>query len=320
MKFEISGASVECFALIKDVTQRTSSKGGAYLDLNITDKTGGINAKLWDYNPITHGVYSAGDIVKIRGVLSQYNGQDQLKVERIRLADKNDGIDPADYVKSAEYDPVQMYDALYAIADGFEDADLRTIVTTVLTEHREKLLIWPAAFRLHHAVRGGLLYHTLSVVRLAQSICSIYPFVDRELLLAGAILHDMCKTDELSASKSGVSTGYTLEGNLIGHLAKGAAMVEQTAARLGIEGEVVTLLMHMMLSHHGLPEYGSAVMPAFLEAEILSQCDRMDATIYEIAEETGNVAPHEFTGKVFCLDGRKLYNHGRKAPDKPKIL
>lgn len=320
IKFDISGSSLECFAVIKDLTQRTSAKGGEYLDMNLTNKTGTINAKLWDYSSLVHGVFTAGDLVKVRGVLSQFNGQDQLKIERIRLVNDNDNIDPADYVKSADFSSEDMFNALYNIANNFNDNNLKLITTTILNEKKEKLLIWPAAFKLHHAIRGGLLYHTLSVVRLCEAVSSVYPFIDKDLLLAGAILHDVCKTEELAANESGISTGYTLEGNLLGHLTKGANLVESTAKKLGINNEVVTLLMHMMLSHHGVPEYGSPVLPQFLEAILLNQLDNIDATAYEVLEEVENVPAGEFTGKVFCLDGRKLYNHARKDRKKPNIL
>lgn len=320
INFDVQGSFVECFAVIKDINVRTSSKGGEYLDMNITNKTGSINAKLWDYSAIVHGSYTAGDLIKVRGSLSQFNGMDQLKIDRIRLVNDNDKINPADYVKSADFEPIDMFNALTSIANGFSDDTLKAITLDILNNYKEKLLIWPAAFKLHHAVRGGLLYHTLSVVRLAQSIISIYPFVDSDLLLAGAILHDVCKTEELDATDSGVSTGYTFEGNLLGHLTKGAILVDKTAERLGLKNESVTLLTHMMISHHGVPEYGSAVMPQFLEAIILNQLDNIDATAYEVLEETEEVNKGEFTGKVFCLDGRKLYKHGRKERKKPNLL
>ena len=320
IKFDISGSSVECFAVIKDLNQRTSAKGGEYLDMNITNKTGTINAKLWDYSSLIHGVYKAGDLVKVRGILQQFNGMDQLKIERIRQVNANDNINPADYVKSADFEPIDMFNELVKIASGFKDETLKAITLDVLNAYKEKLLIWPAAFKLHHAVRGGLLYHTLSVVRLAQSILAVYPFVDNDLLLSGAILHDVCKTEELEANESGISTGYTFEGNLLGHLTKGAILVDETAKKLGLSGESVTLLTHMMISHHGIPEYGSAVMPQFLEAILLNMLDNIDATCYEVLEETEEIAKGEFTGKVFCLDNRKLYNHGRQERKKPNIL
>jgi 3'-5' exoribonuclease len=114
---------------------------------------------------------------------------------------------------------------------------------------------------------------------LAESLIAVYPFIDRDLLLSGAILHDVCKTEELEANESGISTGYTFEGNLLGHLTKGAILVDKTAEKLGLKGESVTLLTHMMISHHGIPEYGSAVMPQFLEAILLNMLDNIEKVL-----------------------------------------
>ena len=124
--------------------------------------------------------------------------------------------------------------------------------------------------------------HTASIVEMAEKICDIYPAVNRELLISGAILHDVAKVFEMHVSKSGLCDSYTVGGELIGHLVKGAMYVEKSAEKLGINNEKVLLLEHMVLSHHELPEYGAAKMPMFLEAEILASLDTLDATIFEI--------------------------------------
>ena len=184
------------------------------------------------------------------------------------------------------------------------------------------MLYWPAAFKMHHAVKGGLLCHTLSIVRLAEAICKVYPFADRELLLAGAILHDIGKIEEFQLSSTGLVSGYSTKGNLVGHLVGGAITVEKSAEKLGITSDTPMLLSHMLISHHGNPEYGAAVLPQFLEAELLSQLDFMDASVFEICEATDSVKPGETTGRIFGLDNRKLYNHGRIKNSKydPKIF
>ena len=209
-----------------------------------------------------------------------------------------------------------MWQELYNIASTFNDADLRSIVTTMLSEYKSELLFWPAAFKLHHAIRSGLLMHTLSIVRLCERAAEIYPFIDKDLLIAGAILHDIAKTSEYEMSQSGLATGYTVKGNLIGHLAVGAMMIENTAKKLGIESEVVMLLQHMVLSHHGEPDFGAAVRPMFIEAELLSELDMLDARIYEMREATADTETGEFSGRMWSMDNRKLYNHGRDDMDK----
>lgn len=322
MNFTPAGASglVDCFLLVKTVDRKTSSKGDAYLDMTLADKTGEINAKLWSYVPAVHGEYAAGDIVKVRGTVSLYNGNEQLRVEKIRKATDADGTDPATFVPSACDSGESMFDELFRLAEGFADPDLKAVVCALLNENRENLLFWPAASRMHHAIRAGLLMHTLSIVRVAEKICEIYPFLDRDLLLAGAILHDIAKTTEFEISGSGLATGYTVKGNLIGHLAEGAMMVRKTAEKLGVTSDVPLLLEHMILSHHGEPEFGAAVRPQFIEAEILSELDMLDARIYQMREAAAAATENTFTGKIWSMENRKLYNHGRADLEKTTKL
>ncbi|MBQ3817250.1 MAG: HDIG domain-containing protein, partial [Clostridia bacterium] len=240
---------VDGFCIIKSVDRKTSSKGDTYLDFTLADSSGEINAKLWRYAEEIHGSYEVNEIVKVRGTVSKYNGTDQLRIERIRKIVEEDGINPEDFVKSAAFSGEEMFNQLYKTAENFEDAELKALVTEILKDKKEDLLYWPAAFKLHHAVRGGLLLHTLSIVKLCQAVCEIYPFVDRELLISGAILHDIAKLDEFVVSDTGIASGYSIEGNLLGHLAMGAITVNEYAKKLGISKKTATLIEHMLLSH-----------------------------------------------------------------------
>lgn len=312
---------VDGFCLVKSVEVKTSSKGDSYLDFTLGDNTGDINGKLWRYNAAEHGEYKANDIVKIRGTISQYNGTDQLRIERIRTAIEQDNVHIEDFVRTSGYSSEQMFDELFNIANAFSDSDLKLIVTTVLNDNRNALLYWPAAYKLHHALRGGLLMHTLSIVRVCEGICNIYPFIDRELLLSGAILHDIAKIQEFDVNDAGIADGYTVEGNLLGHLAMGATQIDRYAEKLGIDRRVSILLQHMVLSHHGEPEFGAAVRPMFIEAEVLSEVDLMDARIYEMREAVSETKPNDFSGRLWALDNRKLFNHTRTDLDKnPKLF
>lgn len=306
---------VEGFCIVKSVEKKTSSKGDVYLDFTLSDATGEINAKLWRYIPAEHGEYKSQDIVKVRGTVSSYNGADQLRIERIRTAFEGDKVKIEDLVRSVGYPGEQMFDELFSIADNFSDSELKAIVTAILSDCKEKLLYWPAAYKLHHAMRGGLLMHVLSIVRLCQSVCDIYTFVDKELLISGAILHDIAKLDEFSVGELGIAEGYTTEGNLLGHLAMGAAKVDEYAKRLSVSRKTSVLLQHMILSHHGDPEFGAAVRPMFIEAEILSELDLLDSRIYEMRDAVGSVKPDEFSGRIWALNERKLYNHNRKESE-----
>ena len=176
-----NNGAVEGFAVIKQCEKKMTKNGSYYLDLVLSDKDGEIFAKLWDYNEAAHGKYETDMFVKIRGVISQYNGHDQLKIDRIRPVIESDNVDVSDFVKSADYSGEEMYNHLLSLVNAFKDEDLKKVVSYLLEENKERILYFPAAFRLHHAIRCGLLMHTASIVKLCESVCKVYPFVIREL-------------------------------------------------------------------------------------------------------------------------------------------
>ena len=307
-----ANGTTEGFCIIKSVDQKVNVKGVPYLDLILSDSSGEINAKLWDYKEEVHGKYDSGSFVKVRGTLSQYNGMDQFRIDRIREVSDEDGIDISQFVPSADYSGEAMLQKLYGYIETLNDPEIKALTKAIISDSEQQLLFWPAAYKLHHAIRGGLLYHTLSIVKMACHVCEIYPSIDRDLLLAGAILHDICKIDEFDVNNVGIVKKYSVKGELIGHLVMGAMKIAEKAKQLGISEETATLLEHMVISHHGTPEFGAAVRPMFVEAEILSQLDTLDATIYEMTSVISSVAPNEFTPRQWALDNRKLFNHARK--------
>jgi 3'-5' exoribonuclease len=312
---------VDGFGLVKSVEKKSAKNGTFYLDMLLGDKDGDVYAKVWDFREEVTPIPAANSIIKFRGNLQQYNGNDQLIIQKMRPAGVEDNVNMNDFVKSADIDGSDMYRAIVNVVSAFSDTELKNVVLGMLSDNRENMVSFPAAEKLHHAMRGGLLYHTLSIVRLAESVCAIYPFVDRELLLSGAILHDIAKIREYSLSPAGVVDGHTLEGMLLGHLVMGAEDVGRKCDELGISSEKKYLLQHMLISHHGKLEFGAAVRPAFIEAELLSQLDLLDANIYEMADAVKDTAKGDFTGRLWMLDNRRLYNHGRtEVEPKAEIL
>lgn len=294
------------FAMIKELAEKKDKNGNGYLDIIVigSDKKE-YPAKVWRFE--NNGLYETGDVIEIEYTVDNYKGRPQLNITSIKKADSQLA---SQFVPSSEYDGKSVFSMLLEKANNFSDADFKKIVTHIMLENREKLEVYPAAYRLHHAIVGGLMLHTASIVEMAEKICQIYPNVNRELLLSGAILHDVAKTFEMETGKTGLCTGYSVGGELIGHLVKGAMYIEDTAVKLGVDYDKAVLLEHMVLSHHGVPEYGSPVRPMFLEAEILSTLDSLDATIFEINNATGKVEAGKFTDRQWALDNRKLYNHG----------
>ncbi len=310
MKFkELPNGMCDGFVLLKKCEVKKTKNGNEYLDIIIADKDSEMTGKLWDYKGGAEAL-TPDSIVKIRGTIEQYNGKEQFRVAQMRPAGENDDYILSDLVPASEIGGEQLFAMIKKRVNAFENEELKAIVSTIIDSRKDKLIVYPAALRLHHAMVGGLMYHTMSIVRMAEEICRIYPNVNKDLLLSGVILHDVAKTWELKTGSSGLASGYTSEGELIGHLVKGAMYVGDTAKELGIDSEVVTLLQHMILSHHGVPEYGAAVRPMFLEAEILSSLDSLDATIYEINSAVAKTNVGSFSERQWALDNRKLYNHG----------
>lgn len=304
--------TVEGFALVKACDKKTAKNGSIYLDMVLSDKSGEIVAKLWDFKDGIQRDVEVNTIVKIRGVLQQYNNTPQLRVDKIRPSCPSDNIDISDYVLASEYSGEIMLGMITDIVNDFSDEEIKRLVLAVLEEYGDRMLDCPAAYKLHHAMRGGLLYHTLSIVRLAQAMAAIYPTIDRDLLLAGAILHDVAKTEEYMLNPTGLVDSYTIDGMLIGHLVRGAMAVERIGREIGCNQDVMNYIEHMLISHHGEPEFGAAVRPLFLEAEILSQLDLLDARIYEIEKATQDVPSGEFSTRQWALNDRRFFNHGRR--------
>ena len=306
--------TLQGFVFVRSCDRKTAKNGSVYLDLMVNDSEQDVAAKIWDYKGTEAEQPAANSVILVRGTLNLYNGQPQLRIDRYRAANENDDVDINKFVPSATFPGQKMYDEIIWIVDRFGDEELRRLTKAVLEEYRTRIIDLPAAFRLHHAVRGGLLMHTLSICRMAQCVASLYPSVDGELLLAGAILHDIAKSEEINLSPTGLVDSYTVRGILVGHLVKGAMIVDEIGRQLNVSEETLTLLEHMLISHHGQPEFGVAVRPSFLEAEILSQLDTLDADIYEIESVVKGVQSGGFSNKVWALNDRKFYNHGRKFP------
>ena len=308
----VGGAGThEGFCLIKSAEKKLTAKGVPYLDLVLADNSGEISAKLWDYKETPDNSYKNFDFVKVRGTYVPFNDTMQFRVERIRTVLPEDNVVIEDYVPSACLTGEIMLAEVEKIVASFKDEELKKLVFAVIEENREKILYWPAAKNLHHAVRSGLLMHTLSILRLAESVCKIYKFVNYDLLCSGAILHDVAKIEEMNASVTGIASEYTTKGNLLGHLVMGAINIDRIGRNLGISDETLTLVEHMLISHHGTPEFGAAKLPMFIEAELLSELDLLDARLYEMNQAVSAVETGAFTPRQWALENRNLYNHGK---------
>ncbi|MDL2318229.1 HD domain-containing protein [Eubacteriales bacterium OttesenSCG-928-A19] len=293
----------DAFLLVRTGEQRVGSNGSRYVDMTLCDRTGDINAKLWDsaYSPPP-----AGSIVRVRGIVQEYHGRLQLRVERIRFATDADPVTLDSLVPCAPEPPEEMMAKVRAAVDTISREDLRTVVTRLLDDAGDTLLTFPAAAKLHHAERGGLLHHVTSMLRMANHYADEYPELDRDLLIAGVVAHDLAKLVELNATPLGTVTDYTPDGQLIGHIVRGVTRIDAIGREVGCDPEILLMLEHMVLAHHGVPEYGSPRPPMFPEAEVLSNLDLLDARIFEMNAAIARVRPGGFSERLWSLD-RRLY-------------
>ena len=296
----------EGFLLIRSSEKRKDSKGNDYVDLNLTDRTGEINCKIWNWDP-TAAAPESGSVIKVRGTVQEYNGRLQLRVERWRAVTAEDPVNMNALVPCAPRTPEEMRREIRETLDSFRNGKLKRLTEAMLEEAGETLTWFPAAQRMHHAERSGLLHHTTDMLRLAKGMLEVYPWLDRDLLLAGVIIHDLGKMDELKSDRSGNVTDYTRDGQLLGHLVRGITNLNRAAEKTGITGESVVLLEHMLLSHHGEAEYGSPKPPMFPEAEALRWLDMMDARMNTMKSAVDRTPEGAFSEKIFSLD-RRVYH------------
>jgi 3'-5' exoribonuclease len=298
------GEQVDIYLLIKTVTKGIASNGKPFLTLILQDKTGEIEAKLWDASPEDEVVYVPESIVKVFGDINNYRGRTQLKIRNIRPANSTDPVRVTDFLEVAPMKREDMIDKITQYIFEMKNPNIQRITRHLLKKYQNEFLEYPAATKNHHEYISGLAYHVVSMLDLAKAIANLYPSLDKDLLYAGVILHDLGKVIELSGP---ISTTYTVAGNLLGHISIMVNEIGKTAEHLGITGEEVVVLQHMVLSHHGKAEWGSPKPPMVKEAEILHYIDNLDAKMNMLDRALEKVKPGEFTEKIFALDNRSFY-------------
>ena len=305
----LPGDSVEGFYVLSDIQVKRTAQGKCFLSASLSDASGRIEAKLWDFN----GGASESDngrVVKIRGEVGEYRGTAQLTISRIRFADEQDHYDVTDLAPSAPINAEEMLSDVKALVTSIEDPDYRRLAEAMLSRHEERFAMIPAAKSVHHGFLSGLLMHTGNMLRLADALAAQYAeVIDRSLLLTGTLLHDFAKEQEFQFSPLGLATDYSVKGDLLGHLVMGAMEVSQVAQELDIPEDKAMLVLHMLLSHHGDPQFGAAVVPKCAEAELLSLIDMIDSRMEIYAEAFETTPAGKFSPRIFALD-KRIYNHG----------
>jgi 3'-5' exoribonuclease len=310
------GRSFDGYFLVLAKQQRTTKTNKPYLNLILGDKTGQLEGRVWELSdPRIAKDFERGDVVKARGSASRFDDRLQMKIDQLRVATPAE-VDKSDLLPSTSCDVPTLWRALLGFVASFTNPDLKRLLTAMLDDpalaqaYREA----PAARQLHHAWLGGLLEHVISLCTLAERVAAHYPLLDRDLLMTGVILHDIGKIYELSWE---TGFNYTVEGVLLGHIQIGTALVERAIDSLpNFPTRLKTLVLHMILSHHGKLEFGSPKLPMIPEALALSFLDDLDAKMQAMQSEfdkclrEGKPAD-EMTGKVWALDQRQLLNTKR---------
>jgi len=298
--------TVTTYFVLSSMQVREKKQGGQYLALIVSDRTESLEARMWDdvADPIAY--CSEGCYVKVQGDISKYQGKYQITLKKLRLAADSE-IDPTDFQPATKFDVEEMWAELRGYVSAFQNSDLRRLVFSFLDDERigPAFKSAPAAKRLHHAWLGGLLEHVVTLVRVCLAAAPFYPEVDRDLLVTGAILHDIGKVRELEWNSS---FSYTLEGQMVGHISIAQGMLREKVKEIAPFPEKLTLLVeHMILSHHGKYEFGSPKLPMTPEAILLSALDDLEAKMQALrnefaAAEAVGKGPDEVTEWVRSMD------------------
>ncbi|NYF79501.1 3'-5' exoribonuclease YhaM family protein [Granulicella arctica] len=308
-KFE--NESVTGYFALSSLSLRDRKQGGQYLALTLGDKTGSFEARMWDDFADVVETCTEGCYVKAQGQISKYQGKFQITLQKLRSAADSE-VDPADFLPATRFDVDEMWAELRSYVSSFTNEDLKRLVFAFLDDEEigAAYRAAPAAKVLHHAWLGGLLEHVVTLVRVCLATAPFYAEVDPDLLVTGAILHDIGKIRELHWKNT---FGYTLEGQMVGHISIAQGMLREKVQSLAPFPEKLRVLVeHMILSHHGKYEFGSPKLPMTPEAILLSALDDLEAKMQTMRSEFGKAGANgksasEMTDWVRSMD-RPLLN------------
>ncbi|MDO5440826.1 MAG: HD domain-containing protein [Erysipelotrichaceae bacterium] len=302
----VEGERIETNCLVTALTKGVTNSGAPYLSITLQDSTKSIDGKLWDVKPEIEKELKVGKVYQFEMEINTYRNNLQAKILNVCPVDEG-SIDMSEFVSSSPISKDELRSTIHNAVNGLSNKNIATIVTALLKHYDADVFEYPAASKIHHNFVGGLATHTSGMIKLANALCDLYPQVNRDYLVAGAVIHDLGKIEELT---SPVVTEYSVEGKLIGHISILDARLLEIGKELKLEdSEELLLLRHMVLSHHGEYEFGSPVRPETIEAEMLSFIDNIDAKINILDKALSEIKEGEFTQKIFALDNRVFYKH-----------
>ncbi|MBE0295345.1 HD domain-containing protein [Streptococcus agalactiae] len=291
---------------MKKAEVRKTRAGKDFIAFTFQDDTGEISGNMWDAQTYNVEEFVAGKIVHMKGRREVYNGTPQVNQITLRNIKDGEPNDPRDFKEKPPINVDNVREYMEQMLFKIENATWQRVVRALYRKYNKEFFTYPAAKTNHHAFESGLAYHTATMVRLADSIGDIYPELNKSLMFAGIMLHDLAKVIELSGPDN---TEYTIRGNLIGHISLIDEELTKILAELNIDDtkEEVTVLRHVILSHHGQLEYGSPVRPRIMEAEIIHMIDNIDANMMMMTTALNRVNEGEMTNRIFAMDNRSFY-------------
>lgn len=291
--------------LIVSALKGVTNNGLSYLTLELRDSSGSINAKKWEVTPEDEEIFVAGNVIEATFEVIFYKTSLQLKIFSAKKVNEQE-IDISKFAKQPPVPYEILLEKLNAHINSLSEGDIKKIVLYILNKFKDKFLNHPGASSIHHEYQHGLLHHTVSMADHANYFASYYPNINKDLLIAGTLLHDVGKTIELEGT---VVFKYSLQGKLLGHISMINGEIEKAKEALNINSEEILLLQHMLLSHHGQLEYGSPVLPETKEALLLYLIDNVDSKLVIVEKALEVTQEGEFTNKIYALDGRTFYKH-----------
>ena len=292
--------------MIKSVNVGRTTAQKPYLKFEFVDQTGTIFANKWSVKPEELNAFEIGQVVTVKGLIQLYNTQKQINIESLSHVEGE--IDYSLYVEASKFTVNHLKSLISQFLDEMSSDYYKDIVQYFLSKYEEQFYIHPAASRMHHAFMSGLAQHVYEMLKMGSSYCDLYPIVNKDLLYAGIILHDLGKLFEMSYEQC-IKTEYTLEGLMVGHINMMVSMIDEASNELGYKGDEVLFLKHMIIAHHGKLEWGSPKEPMIIEAELLHYLDVVSAkmTALEVALKKCEVG--EMSERIPMLDNRRFYHH-----------
>lgn len=296
---------VELVLRLSDIQIKKTTSDADYASLIAFDGERKMEAKIWKFTDDLRAKLESGEVYLVNGRMKEYQGKLQINITNLRKITPVDNVDLSEFYEKAKLTNDDLAKLINDYYVKIDNPILKDTVKTVLRRHYNEFFEYPAAVTMHHNYYYGLAYHTYSMLKLSDNYLSLYPFVNKSLVYAGIILHDIGKVMELSGPKG---TEYTKAGRLIGHIALGANEIYAISKELGYaNSEEILNLIHIILSHHGELEYGSPKVPMTPEAELVHLLDYSDSRMASLDAEINKTEKGEFTGQIAAFDKKSFY-------------